>query len=206
MKMLCMMIVFCFFSVSMSSYAELFDSPENTAREFIPQNKKKTFSEHGSPVVFIDEAHNNFHTIDDGYQPFVKVLESDGYTVKRNKDKFTLASLEKADILVVSNALHIKNKENWNIPNYPAFQPQEIEAVYQWVKHGGSLLLIADHMPFPKASEALAAAFGFKFNNGYALDPYNHDSILKWTPKTGQVSKVQNLLIRIMPRGAIFVH
>jgi hypothetical protein len=37
------------------------------------------------------------------------------------------------------------------------------------------------------------------------IDKFYQEGV-KWTPKTGQVSKVQNLLIRIMPRGAIFVH
>jgi hypothetical protein len=36
------------------------------------------------------------------------------------------------------------------------------------VEKGGSLFLIADHMPFPGAASDLAKAFGVEFSNGYA--------------------------------------
>ena len=38
-----------------------------------------------------------------------------------------------------------------------------------WVQNGGSLFLIADHMPFPGAAENLAAAFRVRLNNGFVL-------------------------------------
>ncbi len=44
-----------------------------------------------------------------------------------------------------------------------------MEAVTEWVRAGGALFLIADHMPFPGAAENLAAAFGFTFYNGFAI-------------------------------------
>jgi hypothetical protein len=37
------------------------------------------------------------------------------------------------------------------------------------VREGGSLLLIADHMPWGGAAERLAAAFGVLFSDGFAL-------------------------------------
>ena len=40
-------------------------------------------------------------------------------------------------------------------------------------------MLIADHMPFPKAAEALASQFGFTFVNGYAMDVNNQHSLFK---------------------------
>jgi hypothetical protein len=40
----------------------------------------------------------------------------------------------------------------------------------RWVHAGGSLLLIADHMPLAGHAEALAAAFGVRFQNGFAFD------------------------------------
>ena len=140
---------------------------------FKPKNQIKTFSKNNSPTVLLDEAHNNFHTMDGRYQPFVSVLKSDGYLVKKNKKAFTSEVLAHADILVISNALNFKNVNDWSLPNYSAFSREEIEAVNLWVKEGGSLFLIADHMPFPKAAEDLAAIFGFQFNNGYAKDLNN---------------------------------
>jgi len=151
---------------------------------FTPANSNKTFSEAEAPVVLIDEAHHNFHTMDGRYQPFAKILRSDGYKVEKNTKLFSNKSLKDTDILVISNALNQKNRKNWSLPNYSAFQREEIEAIYHWVKNGGSLFLIADHMPFPKASESLAAIFGFQFSNGYAMDRTNKKSIFKYSEGT----------------------
>lgn len=140
---------------------------------FKPKNSTRTFLLVESPLVLLDEAHNNFHTMDGRYRPFVDILKSDGYLVKKNKELFTKENLADVDILIVSNALSAKNVKNWSLPNYSAFTRDEIEAVYLWVKRGGSLFLIADHMPFPKAAEDMAAIFGFQFNNGYAKDLNN---------------------------------
>ena len=135
--------------------------------DYFPKNKTSYFKGKVSPKVFIDEAHNNFHTFSGRYAPFVKVLESDGYIVKKASDKFSKNSLSKINILVIANPLSDENKSNWSLPNYPAFTRKETESIFHWVKNGGSLLLIADHMPWPKASEDLAAIFGFHFNNGF---------------------------------------
>jgi hypothetical protein len=140
---------------------------------FTPSNQKQTFKGADRPIVLIDEAHNNFHTMSGRYQAFAKVLQSDGFIVKSNQCKFNLDSLKSAAVLIIANALNERNTENWNLPNYSAFSREEIEAVYHWIKEGGSLLLIADHMPFPAASKDLAAIFGFQFCNGFALDSTN---------------------------------
>jgi len=151
---------------------------------FTPKNKTRTFAQAQAPIVLLDEAHHNFHTMDGRYRPFVNILKSDGYLVKKNKKLFTKESLAHADILVISNALNEQNVKNWSLPNYSAFSRNEIEAVYQWVKDGGSLFLIADHMPFPKAAEDMAATFGFQFNNGYARDLNNKKQLFKKSSST----------------------
>lgn len=149
------------------------DSNQQADPEFMPKNTKKSFSKLKSPIVFIDEAHSNFHTTTGRYKPFAQVLTSDGYTVKAGKEKFTLEYLKQADILVISNALD-KNRRDWTPPFSDAFAPEEVEAVKQWVAQGGSLFLIADHTPFPKISEKLSAAFGFTFSNGHVYDATFH--------------------------------
>lgn len=140
--------------------------PQQADPDFTPQNTTKTFSERNTPVVFIDEAHNNFHTANGRYNAFSQVLISDGYRIKRNKEYFTSDSLKKADILVIANALDA-NRHDWTPPFRGAFDTKEVQAIKQWVYEGGALLLIVDHMPFPKASESLALAFGFEFTNGH---------------------------------------
>jgi len=163
MKIICKIIVLGILVIGSSSCS---DSAQKADPDFKPKNTKISFSSGNSPIVFIDEAHNNFHTTNGRYKPFVQVLTSDGYTVKPSKEKFTLEYLNQAKILVIANALD-KKRLDFTPPFGDAFDTEEVEAVKQWVSQGGSLLFIADHTPFPKVSEKLSAAFGFEFNNGH---------------------------------------
>ncbi|MEM7108439.1 MAG: DUF4350 domain-containing protein [Bacteroidota bacterium] len=122
------------------------------------------------PIVFIDEGHNNFHTKNGRYRAFSDLLSRDGYQVLPYSKKFTKLNLRKGKILVISNALHTSNVGNWYLPTSSAFNKAEIEALKLWVGEGGSLFLIADHMPMAGAAQDLAAAFGFGFTNGFVLD------------------------------------
>jgi hypothetical protein len=81
---------------------------------------------------------------------------------------FSAESLQNVEVLVISNALHERNAEDWSPPNPSAFTKDEIAALSNWVEKGGSLFLIADHLPFPGAATDLARAFGVEFSNGYA--------------------------------------
>ena len=134
----------------------------------IPQPMYKTGQ---GPVVLIDEAHFNFHTVDGRYQPFANLLRRDGYDVRGSKAPFSKASLSVGKIMVIANALAEKNKDQWTLPTPSAFTTEEIAAVKEWVQSGGSLFLIVDHMPFPGAAGDLAKAFGITIVNGYAYDP-----------------------------------
>ncbi len=122
------------------------------------------------PILWIDEGHHNFHTKEGRYQAFARLTERDGYQVEAYKGKFDLKTLSQGKILVISNALHKKNVENWYVPIYSAFTQKEIKALKDWVESGGRLWLIADHMPLAGAAIELAAAFGFTFTDGFALD------------------------------------
>ena len=130
------------------------------------------FPQGQGPLVLIDEAHHNFHTADGRYLAFARLLRRDGYVVEPNTQPFTSAVLARADVLVIANALAEENVEveDWTLPTPSAFTDEEVETVEEWVRRGGSLLLIADHMPIPGAAEALAAAFGLRFQNGFAVD------------------------------------
>lgn len=137
---------------------------------FNPVIKNPAYPEGEGPVIAIDGAHNNFHTIDGRYAPFARLLEKDGFRLTGFDKKFTQENLAGVDILVISNALNDEDVQQWVVPNPSAFTDEEIDALVQWVEKGGSLFLIADHMPFPGAAEELAARFGFTFNNGFAFD------------------------------------
>jgi hypothetical protein len=118
--------------------------------------------------VGIDEAHTNFHTATGRYAPFANLVMRDGYRVARVKKAFSDAQLKNLNILVIANPIHRRNDRNWELPTPSAYTDDEIAAVYKWVKEGGSLFLILDHMPFPGGGGKLAEVFGFKFSNGFA--------------------------------------
>lgn len=129
------------------------------------------FAQGKGPVVWLDEAHHNFHTLGGRYYAFGKLLEADGYQVRAFRDTFSRATLAPCRILVISNALHPVNASgNWQSPTPSAFTNDEISILQEWVGQGGSLFLVADHMPFGGAAADLAAAFGFGFTNGFAMD------------------------------------
>src|SRR5687767_10900747 len=96
------------------------------------------------PVVMLDEAHLNFHTAEGRYKPFAELLRRDGYVVKPSLLKFSKASLRGGRILVIANPLADRNRTDWTLPTPSAFTDDEVEAVRDWVRRGGSLLLIAD--------------------------------------------------------------
>lgn len=124
------------------------------------------------PRVMFDEAHNNFHTMDGRYKPFATLLLNDGYRVVRNRVPFTKKSLDDFKILVIANALGAEEMDDTGADK-PAFTEAEVEAVHDWVRGGGSLLLIADHAPFGGAAESLGKRFGVEMSKGFTLDEAN---------------------------------
>lgn len=142
---------------------------QSSAVFYDPPIEAPAFASGSGPLVVIDQAHNNFHTAGGRFRPFADVLRRDGYRVDSLTTRFTAEAFRRVDILVISNALHPSDVANWTLPNPSAFAPEEIDAVVDWVSGGGSLLLIADHMPFPGAAAMLAEAFGFRFINGFAF-------------------------------------
>ena len=142
------------------------DSPQQADTTFEPYERTATYTSKGSPVVLVDEAHHNFLTINNRFKPFAQVLLSDGITVESNKKSFSLQALKNVDILVIANALD-KKRSDWQPPFNQALTNDEVSAVVEWVRNGGSLFLVADHAPFPKIIESLATALGFTFTNGH---------------------------------------
>jgi hypothetical protein len=140
---------------------------DTTYRPPIPD---PAYSPGDGPVVFVDEGHHNFHTKSGRYRAFSDLLERDGYVVRSYAGEFEKSGLKEGKILVISNALHPFNDTNWYKPVLSAFSPKEIKTVKKWVKQGGNLFLIADHMPMGGAAADLAAGFGFEFTNGFAMD------------------------------------
>lgn len=139
--------------------------------EFNTAVENPAFKREGPRVLF-DEVHHNFHTSDGRYKPFVDLLSNDGYRVVRNRQPFSKTILSSAKVLVIANALGAEELDDDGAEG-SAFTDEEIQAVHDWVKSGGALLLIADHAPFGGAAAALAARFGVDMSKGWTLDPQN---------------------------------
>jgi len=110
---------------------------------FQPVVENPAYSPGSGPVVLLDAAHHNFHTLDGRFLAFGRVLTADGYVVRSSSVPFSALSLQGADVLVISNALNERNVEDWSLPTPSAFTDVEIAAVRAWVEAGGSLWLIA---------------------------------------------------------------
>ena len=140
-------------------------------RDFSPVIARPAFAPGTGPKVLLDEAHLNIHTAKGRYAPFVDLLRRDGFVVEPNRSQFSGESLASAKVLVVANALAPRNRKlEWTLPARSAFSNREIDAVRNWVREGGSLLLIADHMPFPGVAADLAREFGVFLVDGFATD------------------------------------
>ena len=125
------------------------------------------------PKVLFDEAHFNFHTAGGRYKPFADLISNDGYRVTSSKEKFAAQALNGYEVLVIANAGAAD--DNPADPRKPAFTDEECDAVRDWVRNGGALLLIADHAPAGSAAAILASRFNVDMSKGYTGDPLNYD-------------------------------
>jgi hypothetical protein len=121
--------------------------------------------------VLFDEAHHNLHTSGGLYKPFVDLITSDGYRVDANRKPFTRYLLDDYQILLIANA----TGADGNGPDAanPAMTEGECQAVEGWVKSGGALLLITDHLQYGASSRRLAKRFGVDMSQGQTIDPQN---------------------------------
>jgi hypothetical protein len=140
---------------------------------FDPRVANPAYAKDGPKVMF-DEAHHNFHTAGGRYKGFADLITSDGYQVVPNRERFTAAALSGYRILVIANAI---GGEALDSPqaSQPAFSDQECDVVRDWVRAGGSLLLITDHAPTGAANQILAQRFGVEMSKGATSDDASFD-------------------------------
>lgn len=145
--------------------ASTVEPPRTVDESFNPVLADPAFATGEGPVVCVDEAHNNFHTADGTYRPFARVLEADGYDVRRFIEPPSPVGLEDCRILVVADA-----QPPARPGDPPTFPQEEVRILSEWVRGGGALFLITDHLPDPGAIADLASAFGIEVHNGYVLN------------------------------------
>ncbi len=141
------------------------------------------------PKLLFDEAHRNFHTTAGSFRPFAALMRNDGYDVIPGTQPFSADILAGTQILVIVNAL---GAQVTNEASSPAFTDVEADAVRDWVRDGGSLLLVADHAPFGAAAMGLARRFGVDLGGGYVFDP--NPRIFVGEPTALSFSRVNGLL------------
>lgn len=168
-------IALCFTSFILSHAAVTQAGGVVGTGDYVVAVEQPTYKKGAGPRVLIDEAHFNYLIIDDGFKGFADLMVADGVGVTPLRETVSAKNLAETDILVICNALNERNaleKKNinkWKLPAPEALTSEEIKAISEWVYAGGSLLLIADHMPFPSAIEKLANAFGVVMQDNFAF-------------------------------------
>jgi hypothetical protein len=156
--------VITFDTLRFQQTASTVEPPRTVDRDFHYAIKDPAYPEGKGPVVLIDEAHNNFHTAVGNYFPFAELLRRDGYVVERAKDKISDGLLKSRAIYVIADA-----QPPFKAGDPPTFSGEEIQILNEWVKKGGALFIITDHMPDPGAIKDLALSFGIEVSNGYVM-------------------------------------
>jgi hypothetical protein len=160
-----------------STFAPLLQAQQVPDTAFKPPIGRPAFEQGKGPTLCLDEAHHNFHTLDNRFRAFGDLARRDGFNVVASRRQFDAGSLGTCRIFVISNAQ--PNDEEWNTyptPTPSAFTHAEIKAMRTWVEGGGRLLLIADHMPLAGAAAQLAAAFGVTFIDGFAVKGFTTEA------------------------------
>ncbi len=126
------------------------------------------------PRVLFDEAHYNFDTVNNRYKPFADLLFNDGYHIAVNRKPFAKASLASFKIVVIVNPLGGEDMDEEGADG-PAFTSEECDALVEWIRGGGALLLLVDQAPFASAAQTLAERLGVDMSKGTTEDAANAD-------------------------------
>jgi hypothetical protein len=129
------------------------------------------------PRVLFDEAHNNSETSKGRYKPFADLLFNDGYHLVVNRQPFTKEILASFKILVIVNPLGAEEVDDEGADG-AAFTAAECDAVADWIRSGGALLLAVDAGPFASAAEILAQRLGIEQGKSETKDAANADKEL----------------------------
>jgi hypothetical protein len=161
-------IVVLFLALAGTSKAQQIVDPEFKAVVAQPAFTKSF------PRVLFDEGHNNNLTRMGRYKPFADLIDMDGYQVVIGRKIFTKESLDTFKLVIIANPLGAEDMDDPGADK-PGMADNEADAVRDWVKAGGSLLLIAEQAPFGSAAEILAKRFGVEMSKGRVHDPGNEE-------------------------------
>jgi len=120
---------------------------------------------HLGPRVAIDLGHYNDAAADSRFLALGDLLTRDGYRITRSRQHLVPEYLKEFSVLLIGNAMPYpmgtrRVAEAMGLGGLATFSADEAGAVRDWVRAGGSLLLIADAPHSGKAAAPLAAALG----------------------------------------------
>ena len=148
------------------------------------------------PKVLFDEAHKNHHQIETTYNPFATLITNDGCSVKSIDKPIDNTALANTDVYIIATAM---GKEDPG--DKSPFAQNEVDLIEQWVKNGGSLLLITEHFPFGLAMSPVLNKFGVQVHNGYVEDTLlnNKDvrDALLFTKSKGNLNPTHPILDKV---------
>lgn len=139
-------------------------------RDFDTSVRTPAYTSNG-PVVVIDEAHHNIHTAKGTYAPFAALIRNDGYRVRRGREPISQPALEGVDIMIIANAIGTNERNDDH-----ALSDAECDRLLDWIRRGGSLLLITDHYPTGSAAANLAVRLGIAMSGGVTEDSTSYDA------------------------------
>jgi hypothetical protein len=132
--------------------------------------RSPAFARDAGPVVLVDGSHHNVHTVTGQFRGFAGVARADGFRVHSLDGPLSAPALAACAVFVIASPRHPHTLDSKARPILEAYDAGEIALLLGWVRRGGSLLLVTDHMPIPGSMTALAAAFGFHLLDGFATD------------------------------------
>jgi hypothetical protein len=148
------------------------------------------------PRVLFDRAHKNHHQIENTYKPFATLITNDGCSVKSTEKPIDNKALANTDIYIIATAM---GKEDPG--DKSPFTQAEVDLLEQWVKDGGSLLLITEHFPFGLAMLPVLGKFGVQVHNGYTEDTLlNNKEVadaLLFTKSKGNLNQAHPILDKV---------
>lgn len=148
------------------------------------------------PKVLFDEAHKNHHQIEKTYKPFATLITNDGCLVKSTDKAIDKTALANTAIYIIGTAM---GKEDPG--DKSPFLQSEVDEIEQWVKDGGSLLLITEHFPFGLAMTPVLSKFGLQVHNGYTEDTLlNNKEVrdaLLFTKSKGNLNSTHPILDKV---------
>ncbi len=86
------------------------------------------------PVIWFDEAHNNYHTASGRYKPLANLLSNDGFEIVKGLTPITKRTLVNTNLVLIAAPGHISN--------------DELNILNAWIRQGGSLFTVTDHSNF----------------------------------------------------------